>query len=737
MANEHAHVRGVAGHRSWRRGASWIGQPLAGLLPGLHRRLSTGIRTERLQLRRADLPAGFPQASRLKSPAGSFPVGCSIWGRSLRAPTGDVESALIDPILPIDRTNPDRLGEHLPEQPSYATLAPGSRAAFLTWMADGRRHPSTPIGYVLLFLFGLERRVLLDHLQHGVPDDDLQAVANEVEELVTVYGGDERFGPHAAELLRFIAAVQVVEEHLPPPVGVSDRRAPIALRLGLGRMVANRCPVPAEWALAWQWYHPDVPSSVVQTRCPGEFRRLFLHRYWERFGDGLVVDHHHRPVRLPYNAASGGLRNVVWEQHGVPDVLVDAAASAHLIALVRSVTDELEAFCSYVGSHPGDRETAAASALLPVVLAPGPDSPTGRLVNWAQARLGHDASVVVESEDIVRLWPDGDTMTVADVVACAQLLERHEIGLEPDPRLGGPVLGVGPAVLFEARGEVPRAASAEYAVAATVLQLAVAVGGVDGALLAVELEVMLEFLGSNLQLSPAERERLAAHLHWLSATGSRLDALQREVVDKLPLERRTAIAGVLLEVAASGGIVTPDEVEVLETVFDMLGLDHQLLRDRLAPTTASATESRGSACPSPPAENGSTPSTGTSAPTALSEVLLDEKVLAASAASTAAVASLLGDIFAESTIETESGEVADNKSGGLDGAHRQLLDVVLRQDRWSQAEFELAARRAGLMPLGARDTLNDYAIDVCDDMLLETEDDAFVLNAFAVEALQI
>ena len=387
---------------------------------------------------------------------------------------------------------------------------------------------------------------------------------------------------------------------------------------------------------------------------------------------------------------------------------------------------------------PGGRESAAATALLPSALAPGADSPTGRLVNWAQARLGQDASVVVDSEDIVRLWPDDDAMTVADVVACAQLLERHGIGLEPDPRLGGPVLGVGPAVLFEARGEVPRAASAEYAVAVTVLQLAVAVGGVDGALLSVELEVMLEFLGSNLQLSPAERERLAAHLHWLSATGSRLDTLQREVVDKLPLPRRTAIAGVLLEVAASDGVVTPDEVDVLETVFDMLGLDRQDLRDRLEATTAAATVSAESPDLLSSAEDGATPSTGTSAPSEPSGVLLDERVLAASAASTAAVASLLGDIFAEAATDSDPGDDGDDtEPGGLDGAHRQLLEMILRQDRWTQAEFELAARRAGLLPLGARDTLNDYAIDICDDVLLETEDDAFVLNAFAVEALQI
>jgi hypothetical protein len=84
-------------------------------------------------------------------------------------------------------------------------------------------------------------------------------------------------------------------------------------------------------------------------------------------------------------------------------------------------------------------------------------------------------------------------------------------------------------------------------------------------------------------------------------------------------------------------------------------------------------------------------------------VVLDEKVLAASVARTrtAAVASLLGDIFAEPTVEAGVGsaEATPGVDGdGLEAAHRQLLDAVLRQLRWTQGEFELAARRAGVMP---------------------------------------
>lgn len=670
-----------------------------------------------------------------------IPGGLFYLGTGLVAATGVVEPALVDPALPLDRHSPDWDGDDLEPWPSYSTLSPASRAAYLTWLADGRRHPRAPIGYVLLFFYGLERRVLIDNLQHGTITVELPVIATEIRRLLGIYGANESLRQHASELLDLLAALRPGSDGQ-PPYGVDDRwPAPASLRAALGRFAMSRRPVPVEWALSWIWFHPAVYPRTPQTRCADEFRQLFAIRYREQFGNGLVVDADQPPVRLRYHPASSGLVPFDHDLVGVPDVLEDADATRALTALVATVTDELDAFSRYVGRNPDSRDSLAALALLPSELVSDTDGPAAPLLAWARDRLGRDASVVVDGAELIRFWPTaGEKMTGADVVACAQLLERRGIGLEPDPRLGGPVLGEGPAVLFEARGDMPRAAGPEYAVATTLLQLAVAVGGVDGEVLAVELDVMLESLRSALDLTGAEQERLTAHLHWLSVAGAKLTGLSRRVA-ALPEQRRLAIAEVLVAVAAADGVISPDEVEILIKIFGMLGLTADTLYSRLhahsvdvpaIPARPAADRPQHAppgrpAAPAPPKT--STPGV----------VALDAGVLAASAASTAAVSTLLGDIFGEDeqdeqALDTTSPD-AEESLDGLDATHSRLLTQVLRQPRWTLADFAKLADSAGLMPLGAQDTLNEYAMDLCDDVLLETEDDQLVLNDFAVEAI--
>ena len=568
---------------------------------------------------------------------------------------------------------------------------PGIACCLLTWLADGRRHPRAPIGYVLLFFYGLERRILIDNLQHGTITVELPVIAAEIRRLLVVYGADEAFRQYASELLDLLAALRPGSDAGQPPYGVDDRwPAPLSLRAALGRFAMSRRPVPVEWALSWVWFHPAVYPRTPQTRCAEEFRRLFAIRYREQFGDGLVVDADQPLVRLRYHPASSGLVPFDHDLVGVPDVLEDADATRALAALVAAVTDELDAFSRYVGRNPDSRDSLAALALLPSELVSDTDGPAAPLLAWARDRLGRDASVVVDGADLVRFWPTaGDKMTSADVVACAQLLERHGIGLEPDPRLGGPVLGDGPAVLFEARGDMPRAAGPEYALATTLLQLAVAVGGVDGEVLAVEQDVMLESLRSALDLTGAEQERLTAHLHWLSAAGAKLTGLGRRVA-ALPEQRRLAIAEVLVAVAAADGVISPDEVEILIKIFGMLGLTTETLYSRLhahsvdvpaIPARPAADRPQHAplgrpAAPAPPQT--STPGV----------VALDAGVLAASAASTAAVSTLLGDIFGEDEQDDQALDAMspdDEESlDGLDAAHRRLLakSCASRDGRW-------------------------------------------------------
>ena len=126
-------------------------------------------------------------------------------------------------------------------------------------------------------------------------------------------------------------------------------------------------------------------------------------------------------------------------------------------------------------------------------------------------------------------------------------------------------------------------------------------------------------------------------------------------------------------------------------------------------------------------------------------VALDASVLAASAASTAAVSSLLTEVFDNAVpdcvdeavgVTPESERTTDGAPtvDGLDAAHSRLLIAVLDRADWPRSEFDELAQQHGLLPDGALDTLNDLAYRLCDEPLLEGDDD-LVLNDYAVQEI--
>lgn len=71
----------------------------------------------------------------------------------------------------------------------------------------------------------------------------------------------------------------------------------------------------------------------------------------------------------------------------------------------------------------------------------------------------------------------------------------------------------------------------------------------------------------------------------------------------------------------------------------------------------------------------------------------------------------------------------------LDAAHSRLLRIVIGRDRWSEADFAEAARKLGLMPAGARETLNDWALKRYDDVLIDDDDPMTVNRALVADGI--
>ncbi len=676
--------------------------------------------------------------------AGHTIGGGSVYvGHKARAAQAQIiEPALVDPSLKVDWRRPDWGGATMGYWPSYAEITPGARAAYLSWLATGRADPNTNIGYVFLYFYGLERRALLD-AQADARHPDVAAIAGEVRRLLGIYGNGS-FRSYASRFLTFLEATTVGTADLTPPPATSFDRSwevPFVVRAALGRYSAARAPIPADWALLWIRTHPEANLRTPATRCTDEFDELFRHRYRARFSDGMVVKPPKATLAASYNTASSGFRGSFDTNVGsIPDLGGLTGPVNKLKDLASGCTDALDSYSRYLGRNPDGAGTPGAIALLPdELLASHGGTTVDELRAWCQECTSSGATSM-PLDDLIERWSPGRTtkLAKADAVAVSSLLGKLGIGIEPDVRFGAstPALGSN-VVVFRLPSGATDAPSPEYAAAATLVHLAAVVATSDGSITDAERRHLAEHLETVLGLDPAERIRLEAHLLWLAAAKSGLGGLKKRI-DALSQARRAAVGQFLVDVAASDGFVTPDEITTLTKLYKLLGLDetavysavHALGSSDAGPVPMTTPGTEEVRWPIPPAAD--------DAPTT---VRLDPDKIRARLAETATVTALLADIFTEDdepgtpVTATAADPIDAPTVASLDGAHSALAVRLSSQPSWDRAEVEAVAAELGLSMLDAAiDRVNDAAIEACGEPLVEG-DDPYEINDYATQEL--
>jgi tellurite resistance protein len=678
------------------------------------------------------LPAGQPVTI-----AGYMIGGGLVYvGRELPTVSGDwqAEPALIDPGLPAQSHNPDWAGAGLSYWPSYAEIPPASRAAYLAWLADGRRYPVAPIGYVFLFFYGLERRLLADAEQSTAARAEVGVITGEVERLLSIYGHNHSFRGYASE---FLATVDVLQTSTvrayaaPPPQPGTTWELPPRLKLGLGQLAADGKPIPPEWALAWVQAHPEIRLRTPASRCREEFARLFELRYGEQFEGGLIVKPNRTRLTLSYRPASasfsGSLELVIGE---LPDITVLNAPIRKLAELADQCCDELDAYSRFLGKHAGDRSSLAATALLPDALAADITShEAADLFDWVEGLLGPQDMVVIDAGDLIARWPaaTGGKLAKAEAVLLAQLLAKRGYGIEPDVRFGGSTLSPGRAVLFRLGSGAPTAASPAYQAAMVLLHLAALVSDADREVTEAEKQRLTDHVEAALHLSTAERQRLHAHLAWLLAASPGLTGIKRRLA-ALDHGQRAGIGRFLVTVAAADGTVSPPEITILQKLYRLLELDAAEIYRQVHALTATPPPAAGpiTVRPAAAAQSGYAIPPPPPAPQAAG-VVLDAAWVEAKLAETAAVSALLGSIFVEEEEEAPAWRpvepaAAEQTVVGLDAAHSALLRALTARPSWSRNDFETLAEQRALLPDGALDAINEAALEACGEPVCDGDD---------------
>lgn len=495
---------------------------------------------------------------------------------------GSFDPSLIDSTLPVIAPT-GGLVEELPYWPNYSEFLPSQRARYLAWLLSGKTAPDIEIGYVFTYFYGLEHRVLSDGA-------DYAAIAAETMRLHSQYRANRSFDRYACGFLASIVALSARSGGLPEEI--VDRAFGTIRKWDNGQLscfLAERAlrgkPLSAEMAFAVTELDPRKTSSVIVRRHGESFRDLFVKKYRSALGDGIVLKTAKRALALPYAPASALMARQRTEPTwpSIPDVLGITSQFKPLVTLWDECVDELKAYDRAHRKSYG-RMTAEMWEAQPSELRTGDHPDLENWLNLWQSKIDSEGVPIVTFGDLASLKgiAQRKTLTKTQSNSIAITADALGIGIEPDPRLSGAnPAWIENATLFFREDSAPPSFDG-YQAAVTLLRLGMHVASADGSCAEVEVAHVASQLETLFNLSADQRKRLESLRTLLLRTGQSHRDILKALNQKLSAEHRFLVAEFLVGVAAIDQEITPDEMRVLQQLFQELEVPLSRLKALLA-----------------------------------------------------------------------------------------------------------------------------------------------------------
>lgn len=658
---------------------------------------------------------------------------------------GSFDASLIDGSLPIAPPHVGKV-EDLPYWPTYRDASPGQRSCYLDWLVGGRCDPGIELGYVFIYFYGLERRILLDNEDH-------QAVAEEVLRLRGIYRHSRSFQRYSSSLLWMILALTAKRSPLSTEVvekvfATTERWDEERLGSCLAYLHDSQAKLNPEWAYLVAKQDRRVQSSVIVRRHENLFADLFRKKFAQRFPEGMELQASKRATPLTYRPASGTL----LESSGgritnrfveIPNVLGIESQFKPLVELWNECVDEMRA---YDKAHRVQGElSAAAYEALPAELRQGEHPDYAKWFDLWRQTVNTDGVPVVSLPQLAALKGIAERRTLLKS-QCLELLQTADsigIGLEPDSRLMGRNYRWDDVVtMFLLDGE-ESSDPAAYQAAASMLQLGLTVAAADGQVDPDEVVRITQHLEDQFELTREQSRRLEASRLLLQHTRPDAAKLFSQLKKRLSTSQRVLVGEYLIGIAAADQIITPEENHCLQRIFAGLEIPSDRLRQLMQPVVTAIPV-------------GATPAGSYGA--AEASFYLDQQAISRIMRDTDEVASILRTAMAEADEENADDDViatasntaarvpvaatiatatANNApSSAAEPIRQTRLDpsneppprfhafyhsLILKAE-WSEAEAKEMARKHGVMLGGAVEALNEWSQDRWNDWLIEEGD---------------
>lgn len=664
-------------------------------------------------------------------PGGLIYVGSNLPGQYAY----ENDACLIDPELEVSPAEPWEAGDLMGYWSKYGRIPAKCRGAYLKWLAHGRSEPEADPGYVFLFFYGLERRLIVDGAENKISEAERTAIVDEVKRLLKIYGNSGSFSGYAGNFLAMEWMLYQRDNPKPDDIDLDNRYCTGTFQLMLAKTVAEGKPVSAQMALQWYYLNPETRLRTPARRCQKEFRSLFVHRYQEKYGAGMIVKPNKTRLKMAYRPASPSIsREINLKIPDLPNPFILQGPVKKIDEIVDACTQALEPYSRYLGRKGNEPKSLAALSLIPKELI-GQSSESEK-IKKGLSDICKNGIGFIRLEDLYKIIgrESPDKLLKKELESLAGFIGSMGYGIAPDIRYHNmkPALD-GHVTVFPNGHGVDFNPSKEFRMVSTILRLGAMVSQIDNDLSPAEESILQNLVSDNRELTTIEKDSLMAFLHWCMRTPLNAAGLKAGLVG-VSQAQKMAISHILVSVAYADGVIKPEEIKQIEKLYKALGLDkaqvtsdiHALAADS-GPVTVALKD---------PDTSLSIPEPARAAGKSIGFVLNDE-LIQIRKEETKQVKSVLEDIFTEQDEEIETEPAAAVALASplfmLDEAHQNLFNSLREQDTWERAAIRETCKKLGLMVDGAMEVLNEWAFENANAPLIDDGEPVYVDVSLAKE----
>ena len=663
------------------------------------------------------------------------------------------EPAAVDIALRVDKRAYIPTSRELPYWPRYDQITPGQRGIYLEWLAEGRTRLPPELGYTFLFIYGLERRALVD-------ERDIDLVFDEIVRIREMYAASGQsvsrsLDSYTSSFLWFLVAA------LPQRIDLErvQRLASGCSLLTEDNLMAVLswfaiCQQPlADWAaFLVAGSLPLSQRSIVASRVNEEFRLLYTRRYTQQFGKGFQLQASKRKKVYSYRPSSAAL----------PAIQVSAAQPLGVPRELQPLSDiwndcirDLRKLSLLAAKQTTEELTPTVWEAMPAELRKGIDHPHTdglyRLVNQNTDGTRDAVITATQAAGVLGL-PSPEKLTLGQSRKICETAEYTGYCFEPDARVTGKAYRLDEPLAVFIRTTDLQPEPARYNAAVCMFKIGMMIAVADGHASEDEISVLLHRVETVFHLNENEMRRLEA-LRWLLTSKGVETGSIRKIARTLTHEQRQAVGKLCLVVVAADGVVTPEEQKAVRSVYADLGFSRYEVDQALQsigvgepqePVTVQqaqeATES-GERIPSPPSEKIKVPPrTG---------LQLNREAIAAIMKDTQEVAVMLAEAMNVETREESDGtslsvtteqvvvveqtatavlEPPAGLQAELPTRYAAFYQELIGRDCWDRKEADVLARQHRIMLAGAIDALNEWAAERYGGQLFYEDGDNIVIE---------